>query len=206
MQRVKHNENKTIVEMTPFSIEKYTYFYINLNTMVCSVIYNSALPDFKKSFSAFLNDIKDQSNFTTYAVINVIDTDFEFKLNHFNEILKLTVIAKGNHNDNLQMVNLKDAFHISNENIISSNISVILKNEPLNEKAKKALLEDPGLLNRFEKITIKGRNEKGVEETIEAINRYLRKKVVIDLDNEMLEGPDDLDKVMDALKNAFQPT
>lgn len=205
LQQVKDTNNK-IVDTSNLRIENYTYFYFDLEKLQVVVLSNEKAPKFKRHFQTFLTDLA-PTNGISITVINTLSDNFNEKLNRTANLLSASFIFDDSSKFGMNNMNLKDACMISNKNIEKITLSIkYRKTAPSSLLSDKELniLKDKGYMKEScSKAEIRVSDNDEDEIILDAVDRYLRKKISLNLNDRDLLDYKKLDKIKKSLASVL---
>lgn len=198
MKRIKSSDGKS-VKNAGLSIEDYRYFLFDLNTFQCIVMRNNNGPNFKTIFRQFLSKYKDDlSGIKQILVEPKLDENIYPRTNRWVEVTRLKI--RFDHTSVLSqpLMSLQEHFDISNNNMKEATVTISLQNQPVSSKFSDILEKATSKLGGVRRLEIEGIDENDNEDTVELVERYIIKKVRLEISEDEL-----IDKSLDKIKLAL---
>lgn len=212
LKRLRKKEDDEIIdpqkEQINLLIENYTYFYVRFNDMQCAVITNNAAPRFRKHFNNYLKAMV-EGKITELKSVSVairLDNQTKHKLNRFRTLHQIKMIYDDSSEIGNRILRLSDLYDISQTSIKEARVDITFYGTPLPEKARKLLSNDEIVKSNFKRFEMYGEDDDKEQIEIELVENILIKRVTIDIDDEYLRYPNDLDKIKQALADSFPVT
>lgn len=199
MRRIKDKTGENI-ESTDFDIEDYRFFLFHTKSLRCAVIKNGTAPKFQRLFSNFLQKYK-IPGISSVNAIPIKDENIKRKFSLFKEIGKINMIFTPTSTVQNQILSLENIFNISENNLISSNLSLTLKEQPVSNTLEVLVNNDDLIQNEFNKLEFVGINDQGKEDTLEFVKKLLTLNIEIDIEKDILKYSE---AYFDQIKNALR--
>lgn len=200
------------IDTTKFYLENYTYFYIRLIDMYCAVLSNYSAPRFKTHFENYLKIITKGINACVNTtgvkkidVVPIYDDQIEYKLNIIQTLSEMNMIFYDSSNIGNNILDIYDTFSISQSDLRKARLSLNLKMTKVNEVTKNMLKNDELIKSNFEKLELIGEGSESEEIQVELVEKLLKKKIEIEIDEKYLRTQDDLTKIKEALLGSINP-
>ena len=198
MKRIKSSDGKSI-KNAGLSIEDYRYFLFDLNACQCIVMLNNNGPNFKAIFRQFLYQYKDNlSGINQILVEAKIDENIYPRTNRWVELKRLKIRFDNTSVLSQPLMSLQEYFDISNNNMKEATVTISLKNQPVSSKFSDILEKATSKLGGVRRFEIEGIDENDNEDTVELVERYIIKKVRLEISEDEL-----IDKSLDKIKLAL---
>lgn len=186
LEKVKKSSDKfTKLKDLHYLMDTYTYFLINLSSLICASIYNYEASNFATSMEALLfNLLKNNAALESISIIPRIDEQFMTKLRNTKKIEKINGICSSPNNNIEEIDMLKNIFNLSSTDCLRYSFSIKLKVSSINQDTINKIVEysKKGFTNY--KVCGFDENEKPIE--TELIKHYLIKRIDLDFSEDEL--------------------
>lgn len=196
------NETGEEIEDPSFLLEKYTFFYFNLDSLSCCVLRNSDFRGFRRAFENFLRSSCNRS-LKRIEVLPVLDGNFEDKIGKIRTISQLKMKFHENSPLSYSTLNLHEVFDLSNTQVRDVKISFKLNQSTISDTLRNLFKDKHRVDNNFHSLKIHAEDKDGQEEILDAVTRNLTKKVSIHLDDAHLRGLENITIILNTLRNTL---
>lgn len=207
LKRIKEKHSAGIsdskLESIGFTLENYTYFYLCKKGLYCSVISNSKAPKFKGHFQTFLREHIKNEMIEEINVYLVIDDKIDRKINSVRNITNLNLIFDDTSSLGQELLELKNAFSLSQSSLRRANISIDLKTMPITEDTKGIFRKIKDKVIGIEKFELSGFDNQEESITMELIQKILVKSVNIPINDTQLINMEAIGEIKKALKGSL---
>lgn len=193
--------NNKIVDTSNLRIENYTYFYFDLEKLQAVVLSNEKAPKFKRHFQTFLRNLTNTNS--SILVTNTLSDDFDEKLNRAANLLSASFIFDASSKFGMKDMNLKDALMVSGKNVEKITIDIKYKRSSLSDKEIDIFKNNSYMKNSCSKAEIRISDDDEDEIILDAVDRYLRKKISLNLNDRDLLDDKKLDKIKQSLASVL---
>lgn len=202
MKRIKNTSGQEVLE-TDYLEENFKYFVIKYDGLEISIIRNNKAPQIRELMSEFISSTLSSNMINAFVYVNpLIDKDAIGKVNQMTTLSKINVRFSSDSNLAQQALSLNTILGYNNENIVGGTVELTFKNQKMTDKAKK-FIKDEGNMSNFARFEVTGGEDLG-EQTVELVNKYLIKKVALDLtDEELTDANKYINKIKQTLISSF---
>lgn len=175
-------------------IEKYTYFYLDLDSNNLVLLYDSQVRNFEKNFSEFLlNQFRLTNIFKEIKIVQWFNENIEQNLGRHSHLTKVSVEYKSNSLPTNAFASIDEISDINNNSIRNAKISLSLDPTVSNQHFIKKVTNFLGKGEKYQQFKIDDEDE----HTIDVISKTIVKKIKVEMNEEMF---DDLEEIKNLLK------
>lgn len=209
LQRLK--ENETEIDSSDLILEKFTYFYMNGHTNTATVLSNSQAPNFQRNFCNFLKQMtpSDFQPVVDLSVYPMLDEKFDENINQIQKVLSVNLEFADTSTIGMDLVDIHDAFSLSQDGKVTIKVSLSAQSKSSIKPTEKFIKLLRGssfsaeLKSNFSKVQVVTENKEGEQLIIDGINKFLRKKISIHLEDECLRNQNNIKAIKEALISAM---